>query len=158
MRLTSGSNCHPKGLYAVKNEICNIWKKCATQLIFDFAILLVFFGSGCNTISPKLQDEYIRPGLSPGMCGVFDKYRQFFPEVMVKDKIPGISIALVDRDGILWAAGFGYTDYDRKTPVTTDTMFAICSISKTITATAVMVLDIEQIANMVSVVTGAFKS
>jgi CubicO group peptidase (beta-lactamase class C family) len=58
---------------------------------------------------------------------------------MTEDKVPGLSLALVDRDGILWSAGFGYTDYDRKTPVTTDTMFAICSISKTITATAAMI-------------------
>jgi CubicO group peptidase (beta-lactamase class C family) len=73
------------------------------------------------------------------MCSVFDKYRQFFPEVIAKDKIPGLSLALVDRDGILWAAGFGYTDYDKKIPVTADTIFAICSMSKTITAVAVMV-------------------
>jgi len=102
-------------------------------------ILLLISSSGCNTISPKLQDEYIRPDLSTGMYGVFDKYRQFFPEIMAKDKIPGLSIALVDRDGILWAAGFGYTDYNRKTPVTTDTLFSIGSISKTITSVAVMV-------------------
>ena len=57
---------------------------------------------------------------------------------MAEDKVPGLSFALVDRDGILWAVGFGYTDYNRKTPVTTDTIFAICSISKTFTATAVM--------------------
>ena len=57
---------------------------------------------------------------------------------MAEDKVPGVSCAIVDRDGILWAAGFGYADYDRKTPVTTDTTFLICSVSKTITATAVM--------------------
>jgi hypothetical protein len=129
----------PTGVRAVKNESCNTWEKRTAHLIVVFALLLVLFGSGCNKISPKLQDEYIRPGLSQGMCGVFDKYRQFFPEIMAKDKIPGLSLALVDRDGILWAAGFGYTDYNRKTPLTTDTIFAICSISKTITAAAVMV-------------------
>jgi CubicO group peptidase (beta-lactamase class C family) len=122
------------------NESCNIWTKRTAQLIVVFAILLVFFGSGCNTISPKLQDEFIRPGLSEGMCsGVSDKYHQCVSEIMAKDKIPGLSIALVDRDGILWTAGFGYTDYNRKTPVTTDTLFSIGSTSKTITAVAVMV-------------------
>ncbi len=123
----------------MKNESCNIWKKHVTQLIAVFGLLLVFFGSGCNSVSPKLQDEYVRPGLSDGFYDVFGKYRQYFPEVMVKDKIPGISIAYFDRDGILWAAGFGYTDYNKKTPVTTDTIFAICSMSKTITAVAAMI-------------------
>jgi CubicO group peptidase (beta-lactamase class C family) len=117
----------------------NICNKRAAQLIVIFAILFVLFGSGCNTISPKLQDEYIRPGLSQRMHSVFDEYRQRIPEIMSEDKVPGLSLALVDRDGILWVAGFGYTDYDRKTPVTTDTIFAICSITKTITAVAVMI-------------------
>jgi CubicO group peptidase (beta-lactamase class C family) len=123
----------------VKYGSFNIRNKRATQLLVVLAILLVLFASSCDTISPKLQDEYIRPGLSAGMCGVFDKYRQFFPKIMAKEKIPGLSIALVDRDGILWTAGFGYTDYDRKTPVTTDTLFSIGSMSKTNTAVAVMV-------------------
>jgi CubicO group peptidase (beta-lactamase class C family) len=114
-------------------------KKLLCTFVVTLNILLVLFGSGCKSISPKLQDEYIRPGLSEGMYGVFDKYRQFFPEVMVKDKISGLSLAYVDRDGILWAAGFGYTDYSRKRPVTRDTLFAIASMSKTITAVAVMV-------------------
>jgi len=77
----------------------NICSKRAIQIIIIFALLLVLFGSGCCSVSPKLQDEYIRPGLSQGMCSVFDKYRQFFPEIMTKDKIPGLSIAYVDRDG-----------------------------------------------------------
>jgi len=114
-------------------------KKLFCASIMTFNILLLIFSSGCNTISPKLQDEYIRPGLSDGFYDVFEKYRQYIPEVMAKDKVPGLSFALVDRDGILWAAGFGYTDYNRKTPVTTDTMFLICSMSKSITATAVMI-------------------
>ena len=116
----------------------NIWIKRTVQLIVVFAILLVFFGSGCNSVSPKLQDEYMRPGLKQGMYSVFDKYRRLYPEMMAERKVPGLSIALVDREGILWAAGFGYTDYSRKTPVTTDTLFHICSMSKTITATALM--------------------
>ena len=122
----------------MKNKSCNIWKKCAAQLIVILAILLVLFGSGCNTINPKLQDEYIRPGLSQEMHSVFDKYRQLIPKKMAQNRVPGHSFVLVDRDGILWAAGFGYTDYSRKTPVTTDTLFNICSMSKTITATALM--------------------
>ena len=123
----------------MKNENYNSRKQCTTLLICVFAIILVLFGSGCNIISPKLQDEYMRPGLSEGMRSVFDKYRQLIPKKMTQNKVPGHSFALVDRDGIMWAGGFGYTDYDRKTPVTTDTLFLICSMSKSITATAVMV-------------------
>lgn len=57
---------------------------------------------------------------------------------MKNNKIPGLSVAVVDRDGILWTAGFGYTDFDRRTPVTPDTIFSIQSITKALTATLAM--------------------
>ncbi len=122
----------------MNKESCNIRTKRTAQFVVAFIILLVLSMSGCKTIRPKLQDEYIRAGLNPGMCGVFNKYRQFLPEVMAKDKIPGLSIALVDREGILWAAGFGTTDFKRKIPVTPNTLFYIGSISKTFTSVAVL--------------------
>jgi len=56
---------------------------------------------------------------------------------MKKHKIPGLSIAIVDRDGILWSAGFGRTGRGKQ-PVTPETLFSIQSMSKTFTATAVM--------------------
>jgi CubicO group peptidase (beta-lactamase class C family) len=114
-------------------------KKLISSTIVAMSILSAITITGCRSVSPRLQDEYIRPGLSQDMCSVFEKYRQLIPKRMAEDKVPGVSLALVDRDGILWAAGFGYTDYNRKKPVTTDTMFLICSMSKTITTTAVMV-------------------
>jgi CubicO group peptidase (beta-lactamase class C family) len=121
------------------SQSCDIWKKCAAQFIICLAILMVLFGSGCSTISPTLQDEYRRAGLSEGMSETLNQYRQTVITKMSKNTIPGISLALVDRDGIIWSAGFGYTDYSRNKPVTADTLFLINSMSKTITATAVMV-------------------
>ncbi|MHC4437015.1 MAG: serine hydrolase domain-containing protein, partial [Planctomycetota bacterium] len=56
---------------------------------------------------------------------------------MKRHKIPGLSIAVVDRDGILWSAGFGRTGKGKQ-PVTPETLFSIQSMSKTFTATAVM--------------------
>jgi len=114
-------------------------KKLVSSTIVTVCILSAITITGCQSVSPKLQDEYIRPGLSQGMHSVFDKYRPLISEMMAEDKLPGLSIALVDRDGILWAAGFGYTDYGKKTPVTTDTLFDIQSTGKTITATAVLI-------------------
>ena len=114
-----------------------IHKRHETILFLICVLTYIFFINGC-AVNTKLQDEYTRPGLSSGIQTVFDKYRQGIPKTMAKHKIPGLSIAVVDRDGILWSAGFGYTDKDKKTPVTPDTIFAIGSITKTVTATAVM--------------------
>jgi CubicO group peptidase (beta-lactamase class C family) len=99
-------------------------------------LIFVLLGSGC--VNPKLQDQYIKPDLSQEMQAVFNDYAQTIPKMMAKHEIPGLSIAVVDRNGILWTAGFGYTDYDQKKPVTPETIFSIQSMSKTFTATAVM--------------------
>jgi len=57
---------------------------------------------------------------------------------MKKAKIPGCSLALINDKGILWTEGFGTTDFKRKIPVTPNTLFCIGSVSKTLTATAVL--------------------
>ena len=56
---------------------------------------------------------------------------------MDQHRIPGLSLAVVDRDGILWAAGFGRTGWTKQR-VMPETLFSIQSMSKTFTATAVM--------------------
>lgn len=48
--------------------------------------------------------------------------------------IPGISLAIVKDDQIIYAKGLGYKDLDKKLPVTPDTRFAIGSASKAFTA------------------------
>ncbi|AZO59503.1 MAG: class A beta-lactamase-related serine hydrolase [Mesorhizobium sp.] len=54
--------------------------------------------------------------------------------------IPGSAVGIV-RDGkLVWAKGYGWADVTRKVPMTPKTIMNIGSISKTITATAVMQL------------------
>ncbi len=101
-------------------------------------LLLLLPNIGCQTINSKLQDEYIRNDLSEGMFAVVNENRQAVQKLMTDVKIPGLSLALVDHDGILWAAGFGYADKNKKIPMTTETLSAACSFTKVITATAVM--------------------
>ena len=48
--------------------------------------------------------------------------------------IPGISLAIVKDDQIIYVKGIGYKDIDKKLPVTADTRFAIGSASKAFTA------------------------
>ena len=48
--------------------------------------------------------------------------------------IPGISLAIVKDDQIIYVKGIGYKDFDKKLPVTPDTRFAIGSASKAFTA------------------------
>jgi CubicO group peptidase (beta-lactamase class C family) len=57
---------------------------------------------------------------------------------MAEQGIPGLAIALVDRDRTLWVEGFGHVDERGSAPVNADTIFSVQSMSKLFTATAVV--------------------
>lgn len=52
----------------------------------------------------------------------------------------GLSIAIVDDQGIVWAQGFGYAGTKNKKPATPETVYRIGSISKLFTVMATMQL------------------
>ena len=54
--------------------------------------------------------------------------------------VPGLSAAVAVGEAVVWAQGFGTADLEQQTPVRADTVFRIASISKPISATAVMQL------------------
>lgn len=54
--------------------------------------------------------------------------------------IPGLAIAVVHDQELVWSRGFGVADLTTKVPVTPSTIFRIASITKTFTATAIMIL------------------
>ncbi len=51
-------------------------------------------------------------------------------------KVPGAAIAIVKNDKVVYLKGFGFKDYEKKIPVTPDTIFAIGSSSKAFTVFA----------------------
>lgn len=54
--------------------------------------------------------------------------------------IPGMAIGVAREGKVILARGYGLADIAQRRPVTADTMFHIASITKTVTATAVMML------------------
>jgi CubicO group peptidase (beta-lactamase class C family) len=59
---------------------------------------------------------------------------------MDRNSVTGLSIALVDDQRVVWAAGFGYADRDKGVAATEDTLYRVGSVSKLFTDTAVMQL------------------
>ena len=59
---------------------------------------------------------------------------------MVVSKAPGISAAVVQDGEFVWSAGFGMSDLANTVPATSQTLYRLGSISKSITATAAMEL------------------
>ena len=63
----------------------------------------------------------------------FDAYMQ----KVVKDwNVPGIGVAVIAKDKVILAKGYGYRDYGQKLPFTTRTVVPIASNTKLFTATA----------------------
>ena len=56
------------------------------------------------------------------------------------NRIPGMSVAIVHDQSLLWSHGFGYADLEKKIPASPTTIYSICSISKLFTSVAVMQL------------------
>lgn len=53
-------------------------------------------------------------------------------------ELPGITIAIVDDQQIVWQKGFGFSNPTTKTPITAETVFRVGSVSKLFTDIAVM--------------------
>lgn len=63
---------------------------------------------------------------------------EFIKREMADKKLPGVSVALVDDQQIIWQKGYGFSDANKKTPITADTVFRVGSVSKLFTDLAVM--------------------
>jgi CubicO group peptidase (beta-lactamase class C family) len=61
----------------------------------------------------------------------------FLAAEMEKQKIPGLSIAIIHGD-FQWAKGFGYADLENKVPATAESSYRMASVTKPMTAAAVM--------------------
>lgn len=60
-----------------------------------------------------------------------------------RESIPGISVAILFPDGTLWLGTSGVANVRAKTPVATDTAFAVASVSKTFTSALILALHDE---------------
>ena len=54
--------------------------------------------------------------------------------------MPGVGVGIVKNGKLVFFKGYGYRDYDKKLPITANTLFQIASNTKLFTATAVGLL------------------
>ena len=102
---------------------------------FVIFISAAFIFSGC-TMAPKKPDHFI--------AGNYDYLKEYITwlaqKEMKRNKVVGLSLAVVDGQKIVWAQGFGYADKKNKQPATPETVYRIGSISKLFTVMATMQL------------------
>ena len=61
-------------------------------------------------------------------------------EVIAETKVPGLSVAIIENDKVIYTSGFGFRDYENKIPVDANTLFAIGSTSKAFTSSILGIL------------------
>jgi CubicO group peptidase (beta-lactamase class C family) len=94
--------------------------------LFALTMVLAALASPVSAAEPKAPDPARR------LDGL-DAYMQ----TVVKDwNVPGIGVAVIAKDKVVFAKGYGYRDYGRKLPFTTATVVPIASNTKLFTATA----------------------
>jgi CubicO group peptidase (beta-lactamase class C family) len=70
----------------------------------------------------------------------FRRLESFVFEKMAATRLPGLSLALVDKGEIAYARGFGQRDLASGLPATPETLYGVASVTKSFTALAIMQL------------------
>lgn len=70
----------------------------------------------------------------------FESVREIIRRKLADGATPSITVAVAQHGKIIWEEGFGWADRERKVPATPKTVYSLASVSKPITATALMTL------------------
>lgn len=70
----------------------------------------------------------------------FADVREVIAKTLEEAKVPSIAVAVVKDGNIIWEEGFGWADKERRIPATAHTPYSLASMTKPITATAIMKL------------------
>ena len=76
----------------------------------------------------------------PSYAAVAAALTDFIRAQMAEKRLPGLSIALVEDQRIVWARGFGFANPADSTPATAETPYRVASVSKLFTDIGVMQL------------------
>lgn len=105
-------------------------KKQILLFLFSFTLLIHFQSFAQN------KNKNNQPSLEQKL-----KTLEPWVDKVMKDwKVQGLAIAVVHKDKIVYAKGFGFRDVKKQLPVTAETVFAIGSCTKAFTAATVLQL------------------
>jgi serine beta-lactamase-like protein LACTB len=88
-----------------------------------FLLLAFLFFTAFSFAKPTANIHTINPLFSKAVSG---------------ERVPGISAAIADKDGVVWAKGYGYADLENQVSMTNQHKMRIGSIAKLITAAGMM--------------------
>jgi CubicO group peptidase (beta-lactamase class C family) len=101
-------------------------KRVLISICFVFLLILSSF-----QISARLSQQEIEPSNS------IDLVMQILMKI---SKVPSVSACIIKEDELIWSNGYGYYDIENNKKANSRTLYNIASISKMVTATAIMQL------------------
>ena len=92
-----------------------------------------------SDLAPPVLDD-TPPAAAPPIDAPasIEELKRRVADVLERDHVPGVAIALVDRDGPIWIGGVGVADVDTGAPMTADTVFRIGSLTKSFVVLGIM--------------------
>ena len=104
---------------------------------------LVFLVAACALPrAARAQGEMALPAaaVSARHAEAIHAARAFLRDSVATKGIPGLSVAVGVNGEVVWSEGFGYADVENRVPATPLTRFRIASVSKPLTAAALLLL------------------
>src|SRR5689334_18281118 len=98
------------------------------------AVLFLLIVPVCIAADKDKKDEQPKPAQS------IEELRQQLEKILKDTHTPGVSVALVHKDGPEWVAGMGIADVATNRPTTADTLFRIGSTSKAFASLSILML------------------
>jgi CubicO group peptidase (beta-lactamase class C family) len=107
------------------------------------SLILLIFLVGCYDSKSPVEKEI--EAIENGLTKAFVRFTESVEKYSIKDrmeyyKIPGLSIAVVIDGKLRWAKGYGIANEITRSSVDENTLFQAASISKPISALAVLIL------------------
>ncbi len=102
-------------------------------------LALLVLCAACGATLPPGGRAAELPRAQPGR-GVAARVDSAVRAVMRARDVPGVAVAVLRRDSLVLARGYGFAEVERRTPVTARTVFQIGSATKPFTAMAVLLL------------------
>lgn len=118
-------------------------KKIFVQIIVCVLVYLPMQSSAYEGTKNNLMKD-----TSGKMDRVFAVVENIYRRFASERKVPGLAFGIVINGKLVYANAFGYSDADKKIPVTTKSVYRIASMSKSFTAMAILKLRDEGKLNL----------
>ncbi|MDT4955771.1 MAG: hypothetical protein QOJ02_3909 [Acidobacteriota bacterium] len=115
-------------------------RRAIATVVMAFVLLQLFLicPVAVKAQQPPAKPEQLAPYSDPGRYAEkLRAFEEFVKKQMEVDHIPGLTIGFI-KDGFLWAKGFGYSDVENKVPATAQSIYRLASVTKPMTAMAVL--------------------